>query len=157
MIGRMREMMKYSAHAPLVHKISESRFDERTASIKPGWEAMVTEGSSLVVGESLFWMRPAVRAVQRIAKESMLALIIAGAIILFTASLRRALFISAVPIYYLLFQSFMHTEFRYTLPMQYFVFVFASIAWVAAFALVWNAVRRVINRKSKSHEAEAAA
>jgi hypothetical protein len=51
----------------------------------------------------------------------------------------------------------MHTEFRYTLPMQYFVFVFASIVWVAAFALVWNAVRRVINRKSKSHEAEAAA
>jgi len=157
MIGRMREMLKYSAHAPLVHKISESRFEERTAPIKPGWEAMVTDGSSLAIGESLFWMRPVVRAVQRIVKESMLPLIIVGATILFAASPRRALFVAAVPVYYLLFQSFMHTEFRYTLPMQYFVFVFAAVAWALAFALARDAVRRVINRMSKNREAQAAA
>jgi hypothetical protein len=40
------------------------------------------------------------------------------------------LFISIVPLYYFLFQSAMHTEFRYTLPMQYFLFVFAAVAWV---------------------------
>jgi hypothetical protein len=157
MIGRMREMVKYSAHAPLVYKISESGARQQTAPIKPGWEEMVTGGSSLAIGESLFWMRPALRAAQRIVKEGMLPLIIIGAVVLFIASLKRGLFISAVPLYYLLFQSLMHTEFRYTLPMQYLVFVFAAIAWVLIGALVYDAIRRVINRKPKSHEAQAAA
>jgi hypothetical protein len=157
MIGRMREMMKYSAHAPLVYKISESRSQQRTAPIKPGWEEMVTDDSSLNVGKGLFFMRPAVRALQRIVKESMLVAVAIGAAALFAAGFRRALFISIVPIYYLLFQSFLHTEFRYTLPMQYFIFVFAAIAWALMGAILRSAIRKVMNRKSSSHGAGAAA
>jgi hypothetical protein len=154
MFSRMREMMKYSAHAPLVYKIAESRSQERTAPIKPGWEGAVTRGSALAPGESLLWLRPPIRAVQRIAKECMLLFIIAGAAVLFAAGFRRGLFISIVPVYYLLFQSFMHTEFRYTLPMQYFVFVFAAVAWMIAGAGIWSAIRKVINRRSKSQDAQ---
>jgi hypothetical protein len=154
MAGRMREMMKYSAHAPLVYKIAEAKSQQRTAPIKPGWENRVTEGSSLAMGESLFWMRPIARAAQRIAKETMLLFIIAGAAVLFAASWRRALFISIAPIYYLLFQSFMHTEFRYTLPMQYFLFVFAAITWFLISAGIWNGMKAAINKKHKSLNAE---
>jgi len=53
------------------------------------------------------------------------------------------LLILTVPLYYFLFQSAMHTEFRYTLPMQYFVFVFAAIVWVMLGGLVLNGVRRI--------------
>jgi hypothetical protein len=83
----------------------------------------------------------------------MLAFIILGAMILFAASWRRALFISIVPLYYFLFQSAMHTEFRYTLPMQYFVFVFAAIVWVILGAIASNGIRRVVlATRTRRHE-----
>jgi hypothetical protein len=157
MMGRMREMVKYSAHAPLVYKIAEAKSQQRTAPIKPGWESMAADGSSLAVGESLFWMRPVVRTAQRIAKEIMLLFIVTGAAVLFAASWRRALFLSIVPVYYLLFQSFMHTEFRYTLPMQYFLFVFAALTWVLIGAGVRNAIKAAINQRRKRQDAQATA
>ncbi|MEK6325526.1 MAG: glycosyltransferase family 39 protein [Acidobacteriota bacterium] len=129
-IGRCGEMLKYSAHAPLVRTVSQAESRGLTAPVKRGWLEIAKNPSSLVVGESVFWMRPVLRGLQRVAKEAMLGFIILGAMILFAASWRRALFISIVPLYYFLFQSTMHTEFRYTLPMQYFVFVFAAIVWV---------------------------
>jgi hypothetical protein len=70
-----------------------------------------------------------------------------GALALLVAGFRRAVIVAIVPLYYLLFQSFVHTEFRYTLPMQYFVFVFAAIAWVAIGAALWQAIRHAINRR----------
>lgn len=149
MIGRMREMVKYSAHAPLVYKISEAESQQRTAPIKPGWEVMAGRDSSLTMGERLMWMRPAVRAAQRVAKEVMLLFIVAGAAVLFAASWRRALFMSAVPAYYFLFQSFLHTEFRYTLPMQYFLFVFAALTWVLLSAAIRHAIKAAINKNRK--------
>ncbi|HVG19349.1 MAG TPA: glycosyltransferase family 39 protein [Blastocatellia bacterium] len=157
MVARMREMVKYSAHAPLVYKISEAKSQQRTAPIKPGWEAMAADGSSLALGESLYWMRPALRLAQRIAKEAMLLFIIAGAVVLFAASRRRALFLSVVPVYYLLFQSFLHTEFRYTLPMQYFLFVFAALTWVLLGAVVRDAMKAAIRKRHKGRGAQAAA
>lgn len=151
MISRCTEMLKYSAQAPLVLTISQASSRERTAPIKPGWRtitpSITPNQGSLAVGESIFWMRPAVRGLQRVAKEVMLGFIILGAIILFAASWRRALFISIVPLYYFLFQSAMHTEFRYTLPMQYFMFVFAAAAWVLICAGVANVVKLFFDRK----------
>jgi hypothetical protein len=87
----------------------------------------------------------------------MLLFVIAGAAVLFAASWRRGLFLSVVPAYYLLFQSFMHTEFRYTLPMQYFLFVFAALTWVLIVAGLWNAIKAAINKKRKRQDARATA
>jgi hypothetical protein len=157
MIGRMREMVKYSAHAPLVYKISEAKSQQRTAPVKPGWEAMAAGDSIVAVGEGLVWMRPVVRAAQRMAKEAMLLFIITGAAVLFAASWRRALFLSIVPGYYFLFQSFLHTEFRYTLPMQYFLFVFAALTWVLLSAAALHAAKAAVNKKRKRRGAQAAA
>lgn len=144
MLGRCGEMLKYSAHAPLVLTLSQSRSQQRSVPIVRGWYEIASEGdSSLIAGKSIFWLRPVIRGFQRITKETMLVFIIIGAGILFAASWRRALFISFVPIYYFLFQSVMHTEFRYTLPMQYFVFVFAATSWVILGTMIVSLVRRL--------------
>ena len=91
-----------------------------------------------------------IRPLQRLTKEAMQLMIAIGVLGLFIASWRRALFISIVPLYYLLFQSFIHTEFRYTLPMQYFVFVFAAIAWVLIGFSISSGVKRFVS-KSRGH------
>lgn len=149
MISRCTEMLKYSAHAPLVFTISQANSIERSAPIKPVWSGITPSQGSLAAGEALFWTRPAVRVLQRIAKEVMLGFVIAGAIVLFAVSWRRALFISIVPLYYFVFQSAMHTEFRYTLPMQYFVFVFAAVVWVLIGVCVSRGIRSIAFRKNK--------
>lgn len=148
MLGRMREMLKYSAHAPLVYEINQTRSLDRTAPTRTGWESIATDGSGVAVGRGVFWMRPVIRPLQRLTKEAMQLMLAIGVVALFAASWRRAVFVAIVPLYYLLFQSFVHTEFRYTLPMQYFVFVFAAIAWVAIGAAIWETMRRVINRNT---------
>ena len=146
MLKRMREMVKYSAHAPLVFKIDEARARQRTLPIKPGWESLAADPSSLGFGRSIFWMRPVVRALQRLVKEPMFYFVLLGAALMLLASWQRALFLGMVPLYYLLFQSFMHTEFRYTLPMQYFVFVFAATIWVLLAGWVWAGLRIITKR-----------
>jgi hypothetical protein len=129
MLGRTRDMLKYSAHAPLVFRISEARSLQRTLPIRPQWESIATDDSSLGIGRSIFWVRPVVRSFQRLIKEPMRFFILFGAAVLVLSFWRRALFLAQVPLYYMLFQSFMHTEFRYTLPMQYFIFAFAAVTW----------------------------
>lgn len=143
MLGRCGEMLKYSAHAPLVLRIDQVRDRPLIAPIKRGWEGIESGDSSLAAGRSLFWMRPVVRTLQRVAKETMLVFIVIGVLTMLVASPRRALFLLIVPLYYFVFQSAMHTEFRYTLPMQYFMFVFAATAWV----LIGGMVIRVVKKR----------
>jgi Dolichyl-phosphate-mannose-protein mannosyltransferase len=147
MLSRMRGMLSYSAQAPLVYRVDQGG-PEQTAPIRKGWESFPTESSSLAAGKSIFWMRPVIRPLQRLTKEAMQLMIALGTLAFFIASWRRAMFISIVPIYYLLFQSVVHTEFRYTLPMQYFVFVFAAVAWVLIGTAMWQGLRRLVKRKA---------
>jgi hypothetical protein len=158
MVARMGEMVKYSAHAPLVYGINQARSLDRTAPIRTDWESIATDGSSSAVGRGVFWLRPVIRPLQRVAKEAMQVMIGIGALALFIASRRRTMFILVVPLYYFLFQSFVHTEFRYTLPMQYFLFVFAAIGWVLLGAVIWQVIigtariarSSLLNRRSHS-------
>ena len=83
-------------------------------------------------------------------KEAMLLFILIGAAALFALSWRRSLFILMVPMYYFLIQSMMHTEFRYTLPMHYFLFVFAAVTWTLIGAAASNMAGRVSGLKSKA-------
>ena len=73
----------------------------------------------------------------------MLLFIIIGVVILSGLSWKRSLLLLTVPIYYFVFQSAMHTEFRYTLPMQYFMFVFAGVVWVLIGAGISKGIARV--------------
>lgn len=142
-LGRCGEMLKYSAHAPLVFTINQARSGQRTAPLKRGWEALASGESQVGGDRSIDWLRPIVRPLQRIAKETMLLFIIIGAMILFALSWRRSLFLMIVPLYYFVFQSAMHTEFRYTLPMHYFMFVFAGVVWVLIGAGISKGISRV--------------
>jgi Dolichyl-phosphate-mannose-protein mannosyltransferase len=147
MISRCGEMLKYSAHAPLVFTISQADERRRVLPVIKGWREIASDGSALAPGTSLFWLRPAVRPIQRMTKETMLLFVILGAAILFAASPRRAIFLLMVPLYYFIFQSVMHTEFRYTLPMHYFLFVFAAAVWALIIASISSGVGRLLNKK----------
>jgi hypothetical protein len=76
------------------------------------------------------FVRPSVRGIQRnlYTTSHMLLLIGIGVILLAAARRWRALLVLlAVPAYYLLVQSALHTEYRYILPIHYFLFVLAAV------------------------------
>lgn len=147
MLGRMKGMVNYTAHAPLVFRPGQASPPLDAAAVRPEWQSVPAQSSSLAVGRSLFWLRPVARAAQRLTKETMTAMIFIGGLIGFVAAWRRAAFVAIVPLYYFIFQSAIHTEFRYTLPMQYFLFVFAAVAWVAIGAALWQTASRMVKRR----------
>ena len=152
MLKRIKDMLKYSAHATLVNRASEVKPRTPQFPVRRLWEARVSDGSALAFGESLFRLRPAARFFQRITKETVIFFIIIGAALIFLASLRRGLLLMMCPLYYFIFQAFMHTEFRYTLPMQYFMFVFAAITWVVLADAANKGIRRIIAGRGRVAE-----
>jgi hypothetical protein len=146
MLDRMGEMVKYSAHAPLVSRGTADAVPEARPPTRETWQSF-TSGQPGLVGEWLGWLRLPIRALQRITKETMLTFILFGMILMFVVSWRRSLFLLIVPLYHLLFQSFMHTEFRYGLSMHYFLFVFAAVVWALIFTVLWKGLRKVLSGK----------
>jgi hypothetical protein len=146
MLERMRDMTKYSAYAPLVGR--SARSVDESAALANGSEAEAerVNRKALVLGENVSFLRPGVRAVQRVAKETALVFVLAGALILFSVSWRKGVFVMMVPLYYLLVQSTMHTEFRYVLAMHYFLFVLAGIVWVLIGVGLAGLIRRAGRR-----------
>jgi dolichyl-phosphate-mannose-protein mannosyltransferase len=148
MLDRMGEMLKYSAHAPLIYKQGPKDF-HAVDEIRPQWQFAGRGESSLRISTALGWMRMPTRVLQRITKESLLIFILLGAAMVFGASWRRGVFLLVVPLYHLLSQSLMHTEFRYGLAIHYFLFVFAGTVWVmivTSLPVAARAVRRMIMR-----------
>jgi hypothetical protein len=146
MLDRMRDMLKYSAYAQLVQRIPNAH--ERTEPVRPQWEDIASAPSALAFADRIWWLRRPVRALQRGVKETMLLFVLIGAALLSAATWRRSLFLVLVPLYYLLFQSFLHTEFRYTLPMHYFLFIFAAMVWVLLGAMLAKVLGRIFPRLS---------
>jgi Dolichyl-phosphate-mannose-protein mannosyltransferase len=153
MLKRMAAMLKYSGDAPLVFRPGDRKVIEaaerldreqvRNPSRTHTRLEIESDRRVVAIGERLSLLRLPVRAIQRAAKETMLATILIGVLAFFAAGWRRALFLSIVPIYYLMVQSTMHTEFRYTLPMHYFLFIFAAIAWVMMGSGLWQLAKQV--------------
>jgi 4-amino-4-deoxy-L-arabinose transferase-like glycosyltransferase len=161
MASRMGGMFKYSAHAPLVYKECERPQpveDEEASTARPNKKARrqkaIADNSALEIGKSICWLRPPVRAFQRLAKETVLPLIFIGVLIVAALSYRRALVLLMVPVYFLLFQSLVHLEFRYTIPIHYFLFIFAATAWVAIATAVYTWARRLTRRVLSNTSAE---
>ncbi|MBI3653086.1 MAG: glycosyltransferase family 39 protein [Acidobacteria bacterium] len=153
MLRRIRDMMKYSAHAPLVAKPVEAQAQalqtqENPPLVKTNWQEIAAQSrlSALEVGRKLFWLRPLFRSLQRVTKEAMQTFIVLGVIVVFLLSRRRAALLLIVPLYYFIFQAFMHTEFRYTLPMQYFLFTFAAVGWVVLVTLLIRGIVKIANK-----------
>ena len=155
MLDRCKQMVNYTAHAPLVYRLNQASPPPATATVRPEWQDLAAQPPSRLPGERLAWLRPLVRGAQRLTKETMPVMIFVGALLAFVVAWRRAMFIAILPLYYFIFQSAVHTEFRYTLPMQYFLFVYAALAWaalgagLAGLALKWLPRRIRDGRKSR--------
>ncbi|MFL6216895.1 MAG: ArnT family glycosyltransferase [Blastocatellia bacterium] len=98
------------------------------------------------------WLRPAVRGVQKnvYTTARMLVLIGCGLVLLVFARRRQVLvMLLTVPLYYLVAQSALHTEYRYILAMHDFLFIVAATALYVAGALVAAGLRRALARTSR--------
>jgi hypothetical protein len=155
MVWRVGQMFRYSADAPLVFRNSDAGFKET------GEEARQTGGRKrndapepppinelskipiVAYGESISRTRPVARLLQRIAKETALPFILIGLLMIFFMGLRRGLYVLMVPLYYFVFQSVLHTEFRYTLPLHHYMFIFSAAIWVLIGSVVINGARRI--------------
>ena len=93
--------------------------------------------------------RAVVRLIQRLFITAvMLPLTLIGAALLLMNKKRRALAILLViPAYYMIFQSALHTEYRYVLAVQYFLLVFVAAAIHRASEFLWSAATRRRFRK----------
>ncbi len=158
MVWRVGQMFKYSADAPLVFRNSDVSFKELGEEARqnvtrrkndPPEPPPINELSKFPIvayGESISWTRPLARLLQRSAKETAILFIILGLVTVFFVGLRRGLYVLLVPLYYFVFQSVLHTEFRYTLPLHHYMLVFSAVIWVLIFSVALNGARRVIER-----------
>jgi len=158
LFSRMGEMLKDTADAPLVFRSTDTKLTDalsisrsadkthRRLAEQNAQELETIDRSALTIGKNISWMRPPARAFQRVTKETGLLFILAGLAILLVGSRRRTLFILIVPLYYFFFQSFMHTEFRYTLTMRYFLFVFAAVVWTLLLTVAVTGVQQGVHR-----------
>lgn len=151
-LSRMLHMFNYTADASLVSTRfpttlttvgNQDRQDmevrlARGEKLGPEESLSITAGRWLIPGQALAWLRPLVRAMQRLEKETALVFIIIGVVGCALVSRRRTFLLGMVAAYYLLFQSLVHTEFRYILLMHYFVFAFAGAGWVLAAVQIRN-------------------
>jgi hypothetical protein len=153
MVGRMGEMVKYSAHAPLVFRAEEVRAFEKSDAIRKQWRSLAPGSAALAFDPGPPWLRSSVRLLQRLAKEAMQVSILCGLLAILLLGVRRGMFLLIVPSYYLLFQSLMHTEFRYTLPMHYFLFAFAAISWTLVGAGIWQGLTNLSKKMSAGRNA----
>jgi len=100
------------------------------------------------LGQARFlWLRYPrllIHALQRVFLTAIiLPVAIAGLIILIIQRKRSALVIlSVVPLYIFSFQSIFHTEYRYVLAINYFLFAFAAVAVAWIGKVVVNRFRR---------------
>jgi hypothetical protein len=94
-------------------------------------------------------IRPPVRAVQKniFVTSRLLPLIIAGVALMALARRKKEVaLLMAVPLYYLCFQSILHTEYRYALAIHYFLFIFAAVTVHLAGAMIRLAARSITRR-----------
>jgi hypothetical protein len=80
------------------------------------------------IGRVLGVLRPVVRPLQIVLGLLTLPLVLAGLAALLAVAPRRALFVLVVPLYQVAFQSIVHFEFRYVLPMHACLLVLAGVA-----------------------------
>ncbi|HYL99061.1 MAG TPA: glycosyltransferase family 39 protein, partial [Blastocatellia bacterium] len=136
MLSRMRGMLNYAGQAPMVYKRSLGVAPQREGgTIAPVAQQarnvwLASDKRALIPGETLAFLRLPVRILQRFTKDTLPWVILIGMVAAFLLSPNRWILISVTPIYYLICQSAMHTEFRYSLPMHYFLFIFAGTGWI---------------------------
>ena len=147
-VRRMERMLRCARSGPLIKR--KYTPDDRQPIGSEAWQDRGTRSAPPLFAETTSWVRPAVKRIQRILKESVVPSIVIGGVIVFMTSRRRASLIMMVPLYYLLLQSSMHTEARYTVAMQYFLFIFVSTFWVLLGVAALTLAKRIASRSATS-------
>ncbi|KAF0244913.1 MAG: WecB/TagA/CpsF family glycosyltransferase, partial [bacterium] len=143
MLKRINLLTKYSAFAPLIRlelpekKALFSEYKEKYGQL------VGTFSYYNDYGTAADYFRPLVRALQRIFKESLWIFILLG-LIISTKNLYTWLLIATVPLYYLLSQSAIHSEFRYVLPAHCILFIFYSVTFYTIFIALPRQLRQKI-------------
>jgi hypothetical protein len=88
----------------------------------------ITSREAVRIGRVLGVLRPLLRPLQAALTLLTLPLVLAGLATVLAVAPRRALFMLVVPLYQVGFQSIVHFEFRYVLPMQACLIVLAGAA-----------------------------
>src|SRR5262249_32726258 len=124
MVGRMGRMVRYELPEPGPVQWTAP---EQSPAPEP-WDddlgrrpPVLSVDGALAPGRALAALRPLVHAVQQVEGWTLLPLALLGLVVLVRSDWRLALWISAVPLYFLLFESMFMLEWRYILPMHYFV------------------------------------
>jgi hypothetical protein len=104
----------------------------------------ITSRDSVRIGRILGVLRPVLRPLQIVLGALTLPLVLTGLAALLAAAPRRALFVLVVPLYQVVFQSIVHFEFRYVLPMFACLLVLAGVALalIGGFSAEWLGRRR---------------
>jgi hypothetical protein len=129
MVRRMGRMFRYDLPDP---PLVGSRPPDEPAAAEPWddelgrWPAVLSPQATLSPGRALGVLRPLARLLQQLERFSLLPLALLGLVLVLRSSWRLALWIAAVPLYFLLFESMFMLEWRYILPMHYYVFLFAA-------------------------------
>jgi hypothetical protein len=106
------------------------------------------------LGESAYtWTlapRLGLRTVQKFFTTSkMLPLVLVGfALLLMNSSGRLLSILLAVPLYYLLAQSPLHTEYRYVIAIHYFLLIVAAVPLYWAPVKLWHGAKELVRRRS---------
>jgi Dolichyl-phosphate-mannose-protein mannosyltransferase len=88
----------------------------------------ITSREAVTIGRVAGPLRPVLRPLQAGITAAALPLVVVGAALLIAIAPRRALFLLVVPAYQVAFQSIVHFEFRYVLPMHACLLVLAGAA-----------------------------
>jgi dolichyl-phosphate-mannose-protein mannosyltransferase len=115
---------------------------DRLAELRP----RITSRDAVRVGRAFGWLRPLLRPLQEALAAAALPLLLVGLAALVITAPRRALFLLVVPLYQVLFQSSVHFEFRYVLPMHACLVVAAG----TALALVWGLIAEGVGRRRRT-------
>jgi hypothetical protein len=92
----------------------------------------ITSRDAVQLGRVLGVLRPVLRPLQIGLEVLVLPLVVLGLAALLIVAPRRAVFMLVVPLYQVGFQSIVHFEFRYVLPMQASLIVLAGVALALA-------------------------
>lgn len=140
MLGRINLMMKYSAHADLVHaEIPGATKTLASYETKYGkWQGLASYYREQA--SPLDYLRLLIRSLQRGFKEGLIFLMLIGLVLAFKQR-PSWLLIMTVPAYYLLSHSLLHTEFRYALPAHYLLFIFYALALYTIFVTLPRRIR----------------
>ncbi len=153
-LRRAAQMMDYAgADAPPVaarggvsHEVLETLYEPgqgRSATHLWGAELLarlrprITSRDAVRIGRLLGVLRPGLRPLQMALAVVTLPLVLVGLAALLVVAPRRALFTLVVPLYQVAFQSIVHFELRYVLPMHACLLVLAGVAlaliggWIA--------------------------